>query len=101
MPLTEEMLNELNKNHMSGVDNLGNDAFYDVGDAWDPPTFPSKPVKVTHRCSFTTQRRYYSINIIIFELYIVIYNNNWPFQLLGCEKNETNEMARFARMCRF
>jgi len=30
---------------MSGVDNLGNDAFYDVGDAWDPPTFPSKPTK--------------------------------------------------------
>ena len=54
VPLTEEMLHELNKNHMGGVDNLGNDAFYDVGDAWDPPTFPSKPVKVTWRCAYLT-----------------------------------------------
>lgn len=55
VPLTEEMLNELNKNHMSGVDNLGNDAFYDVGDAWDPPTFPSKPTKVSYRHPWMTQ----------------------------------------------
>ena len=44
------MLNELNKNHMSGVDNQGgDDAFYDLGDAWDrpmPSNFPTKPIKV-------------------------------------------------------
>ncbi len=37
LPLTEEMLNELNKNHMGGVDNLASESFYDLGDAWDRP----------------------------------------------------------------
>ena len=41
------MLNELNKNHMSGVDNNGADSFYDLGDAWDRPNFPVKPIKVS------------------------------------------------------
>jgi len=41
------MLNELNKNHMTGgVDNNGADSFYDLGDAWDRPNFPVKPIKV-------------------------------------------------------
>lgn len=46
------MLNELNKNHMSGVDNHGgDDAFYDLGDAWDRPSnFPTKPLKV-YKCN--------------------------------------------------
>lgn len=49
LPLTEEMLNELNKNHMSCADNTGTDSFYndEVGDAWDHRTnFPTKPIKV-------------------------------------------------------
>ena len=60
MPLTEEMLNELNKNHMGGVDNLASDTFYDVGDAWDRPTFPSKPIKV--RC-FSVGRLFYRLSV--------------------------------------
>lgn len=50
VPLTEEMLNELNKNHMTGADNGSGDSFYDVGDAWDHRTaFPTKPIKVRRR----------------------------------------------------
>lgn len=48
------MLNELNKNHMSGVENTGGDSYYndDVGDAWDPRTnFPTKPIKVRYLLS--------------------------------------------------
>ena len=46
------MLNELNKNHMSGMENTGADTFYndDMGDAWDHRTnFPTKPIKVITR----------------------------------------------------
>ncbi|XP_059621791.1 mucin-2 [Phlebotomus argentipes] len=34
-PLTTDMLNELNKNHMGGVENYGHEEFYNVEDAWD------------------------------------------------------------------
>ncbi|GAB0092936.1 hypothetical protein DMENIID0001_079880 [Sergentomyia squamirostris] len=34
-PLTADMLNELNKNHMGGVENYGHEEFYNVEDAWD------------------------------------------------------------------
>lgn len=57
LPLTEEMLNELNKNHMSGVENTGGDSFYndDVGDAWDHRTnFPTKPIKVNKEPPFSS-----------------------------------------------
>lgn len=41
MPLTAAMLNELNKNHMGGIDNYGNEELYNVDDGWgdekEPP----------------------------------------------------------------
>lgn len=38
-PLTEDMLNELNKNHMGGLDNCGADDLYNMDDVWNdkPP----------------------------------------------------------------
>lgn len=38
-PLTEDMLNELNKNHMGGLDNYGADDLYNMEDVWNdkPP----------------------------------------------------------------
>lgn len=34
-PLTADMLNELNKNHMGGIDNFGHEDGYNVEDTWD------------------------------------------------------------------
>jgi hypothetical protein len=34
-PLTADMLNELNKNHMGGLENYGNEDLYNVDDTWD------------------------------------------------------------------
>ena len=42
-PLTADMLNELNKDHMGGVDNYGADDFYNVDDAWNDTKQPIKP----------------------------------------------------------
>lgn len=35
VPLTSDMLNELNKNHMGGVENFGRDEYYNNEDTWD------------------------------------------------------------------
>lgn len=35
VPLTADMLNELDKSHMAGVDNYGADEVYDPDDAWN------------------------------------------------------------------
>lgn len=40
MALTDDMLNELNKNHMGGLDNYGADDLYNMDDVWN-----EKPVK--------------------------------------------------------
>ena len=45
-PLTEDMLNELNKNHMSGLDNCGADDLYNMDDVWNDK--PPKKVTFTH-----------------------------------------------------
>lgn len=37
-PLTTDMLNELNKNHMGGVENYGHEEFYNIEDTWDDET---------------------------------------------------------------
>lgn len=34
-PLTADMLNELNKNHMGGEDNFGSEDLYNLDDNWD------------------------------------------------------------------
>jgi hypothetical protein len=38
--LSEDMLNELNKNHMGGLDNFGADDLYNMEDVWN-----EKPMK--------------------------------------------------------
>jgi hypothetical protein len=43
-PLTEDMLNELNKNHMGGLDNYGADDLYNMEDVWNDK--PSKKVSL-------------------------------------------------------
>lgn len=35
IPLTADMLNELNKNHMGGFENYGHEDLYNIDDAWD------------------------------------------------------------------
>lgn len=44
-PLTEEMLNELNKNHMGGLDNYGADDLYNMEDVWNDRGYDMKPPK--------------------------------------------------------
>ncbi|XP_074038860.1 uncharacterized protein isoform X2 [Leptinotarsa decemlineata] len=44
-PLTEDMLNELNKNHMGGLDNYGADDLYNMDDAWNDREYEQKPPK--------------------------------------------------------
>lgn len=43
MPLTADMLNELNKNHMGGFENYGRDDFYNPEDTWSDTKHPIKP----------------------------------------------------------
>lgn len=47
-PLTEDMLNELNKNHMGGFENYGAEDLYNMEDVWNDrgydPKLPSKKV---------------------------------------------------------
>lgn len=43
-PLTEDMLNELNKNHMGGLDNCGADDLYNMEDVWNDK--PAKKVRL-------------------------------------------------------
>lgn len=47
-PLTEDMLNELNKNHMGGFDNFGAEDLYNMEDVWNDRGYDQKPKKV--RC---------------------------------------------------
>ncbi len=42
-PLTADMLNELNKNHMGGFENYGRDDFYNPEDTWSDTKHPIKP----------------------------------------------------------
>lgn len=42
-PLTADMLNELNKNHMGGIDNYGSEDLYNLDDAWDDHGHDVKP----------------------------------------------------------
>ncbi|KAF7278995.1 hypothetical protein GWI33_007722 [Rhynchophorus ferrugineus] len=42
MPLTEDMLNDLNKSHMGGYDNYGTDDFYNMDDVWDNKAYENK-----------------------------------------------------------
>lgn len=46
-PLTEDMLNELNKSHMGGFDNYGADDLYNMEDVWNDRGYDHKiPKKV-------------------------------------------------------
>lgn len=44
-PLTEDMLNELNKNHMGGFDNYGAEDLYNMEDVWNERSYETKPQK--------------------------------------------------------
>lgn len=48
--LTEDMLNELNKNHMSGIDNYGADDLYNMEDVWDEKAYDAKLPKKVRLC---------------------------------------------------
>jgi hypothetical protein len=44
-PLTEDMLSELNKNHMGGLDNYAADDLYNMDDVWnDKPAIKVRSV---------------------------------------------------------
>lgn len=44
--LTEDMLNELNKNHMGGIDNYGAEDLYNMEDVWNERGYDKLPKKV-------------------------------------------------------
>lgn len=44
-PLTEDMLNELNKSHMGGFDNYGADDLYNMEDVWNDRAYEQKMSK--------------------------------------------------------
>lgn len=46
-PLTEDMLNELNKNHMGGLENYGADDLYNMEDVWNDRPYDKPPKKVS------------------------------------------------------
>lgn len=47
-PLTADMLNELNKNHMGGLENYAAEDLYNLDDTWDERRQEAKPkVKVS------------------------------------------------------
>lgn len=43
VPLTADMLNELNKNHMGGIENYGQEELYNIDDAWEERKANIKP----------------------------------------------------------
>lgn len=47
-PLTADMLNELNKNHMGGIDNFGAEDLYNLDDAWDDHGHDVKPKRFSN-----------------------------------------------------
>ncbi|XP_048526119.1 uncharacterized protein LOC109535996 isoform X1 [Dendroctonus ponderosae] len=44
-PLTEDMLNELNKNHMGGIETYETEDFYNMEDVWSDKHYEQKPHK--------------------------------------------------------
>lgn len=57
-PLTADMLNELNKNHMGGIENYGADEMYNVDDNWGDDYNDYKPkVRTYGRWSYRTNRK--------------------------------------------
>jgi SEA domain len=56
-PLTADMLNELNKNHMGGLENYGADDAYNLEDTWDERRQEVKPkAKVSSSRAATTRK---------------------------------------------
>lgn len=56
-PLTADMLNELNKNHMGGLENYGAEDVYNMEDTWDERRQDVKPkVKVRFLSKFFTSK---------------------------------------------
>ncbi|XP_041787622.1 uncharacterized protein LOC121602927 [Anopheles merus] len=47
-PLTADMLNELNKNHMGGIENFGSEDLYNLDDAWDDRMQDVKPKRFSN-----------------------------------------------------
>ncbi|XP_058119549.1 mucin-5AC [Anopheles ziemanni] len=47
-PLTADMLNELNKNHMGGIENFGSEELYNMDDAWDDRMHDVKPKRFSN-----------------------------------------------------
>uniref|UniRef100_A0AAG5CU13 SEA domain-containing protein n=1 Tax=Anopheles atroparvus TaxID=41427 RepID=A0AAG5CU13_ANOAO len=47
-PLTADMLNELNKNHMGGIENFGSEELYNMEDAWDDRMHDVKPKRFSN-----------------------------------------------------
>ncbi|XP_055373027.1 putative mediator of RNA polymerase II transcription subunit 26, partial [Condylostylus longicornis] len=58
-PLTADMLNELNKNHMGGIDNYGAEDFYNVQDTWNENKQPIKPKRLSTTAHGNNQTNIY------------------------------------------
>lgn len=52
VPLTEDMLNELNKNHMGGLDNYGADDLYNMEDVWNDRGYEPKLAKKVRKYNY-------------------------------------------------
>lgn len=69
-PLTEDMLNELNKNHMGGIDNYGAEDLYNMEDVWNDRPYDNMklPKKVQKNVMYF---RFF----FFFCHYFYVYNN--------------------------
>lgn len=46
-PLTEDIINEMNKHNLAGLDNYGADDLYGMDDVWDDKGYQKPPKKVS------------------------------------------------------
>lgn len=57
------MLNELNKNHMGGIDNFGAEDIYNMEDVWNERGYEAKLPKKVMQLRVKLNFRYYKINL--------------------------------------
>lgn len=69
-PLTADMLNELNKNHMGGLENYGAEDLYNLDDTWDERRDVKPKVKVSCEIAKNLQNICKFFLIVIFILKI-------------------------------
>lgn len=62
VPLTADMLNELNKNHMGSFENYGREEFYNAEDTWSDTKHPIKPKVSSNNIRIILKKIFYFQN---------------------------------------